>query len=117
MIATALRRLFRLLLQRGAIPTDLANAVPTVPNWRLSTLPQCMQAAEVEGLLQSGDRTTPQGPRDDTIVRLLARLGLRAGAVAALTRAALPWDTGALRVRGKGARQDRLPRPPEGGEA
>jgi integrase/recombinase XerD len=48
---------------------------------------------------------------------LLARLGLRAGEVAALTLDDLAWEAGALLVRGKGARHDRLPLPPEVGEA
>src|SRR5437899_9150 len=43
LFATALRSFFRFLLQRGAIAHDLAQAVPTVPNWRLTTLPRFMK--------------------------------------------------------------------------
>lgn len=75
LLATALRSCFRLFLQRGAIANDLANAVPTVPNWRLSALPTCMKAEDVEHLLQSCDRTTRHGQRDSALVFLLARLG------------------------------------------
>jgi site-specific recombinase XerD len=117
LIATALRSFCRFLLQRGAIATDLAKAVPTVANWRLSALPKCMKAEDVEHLLQSGDRTTPQGRRDAAILLLLARLGLRAGEVAALTLDDLDWGAGELLVRSKGARHDRLPLPHEVGEA
>ena len=117
LIATALRSFFRFLLQRGAIANDLAKAVPTVPNWRLSALPKFMKAEDVEHLLHSCDRTTPQGQRDAAILLRLARLGLRAGEVAALTLDDLDWDAGELRVRGKGARHDRLPLPHEVGEA
>ena len=92
---------FRFLLQAGAITTDLAQAVPTVPHWRLSGLPQLMKAADVEYLLHSCDRQTAQGQRDDAILLLLARLGLRAGAVVALTLDDLDWEAGALLVRGK----------------
>jgi len=42
---------------------------------------------------------------------LWARLGGRAGAVAALTLEDLAGDAGALLVRGKGARRERRPRP------
>jgi site-specific recombinase XerD len=117
LIATALRSFFRFLLQRGAITNDLAKAVPTVPNWHLSTLPKFMKAEDVEHLLQSCDRTTLHGQRDAAILLLLARLGLRAGEVAALTLDDLDWAAGELRVRGKGARQDRLPLPHEVGVA
>jgi site-specific recombinase XerD len=117
LLATALRSFFRFLLQRGAIAHDLAQAVPTVPNWRLSGLPRFMPAEDVDHLLQSCDRSTPQGQRNYAILLLLARLGLRAGEVVALTLEDLDWAAGALVVRGKGARHDRLPLPHEVGEA
>jgi site-specific recombinase XerD len=117
LIATALRSCLRFLRQRGAIPHNLANAGPTVPNWRLSTLPQLMKAADIACLLHSCDQTTPPGQRDSAIVLLLARLGLRAGEVAALTLDGLDWDAGELLVRSKGGRQDRLPLPHDVGDA
>ena len=87
----------------------LAHAVPTGPNWRLSALPQFLKAEEVAWLLQSCDQSTPQGQRDYAILLLLARLGLRAGEVAALRLDDLDWAVGELHVRSKGARDDRLP--------
>jgi len=117
LIATALRSFCRFLLQRGAILTDLAKAVPTVPNWRLSALPKFMNVEDIESLLQSCDRSTPQGQRDYAILLLLARLGLRAGEVAALTLDDLDWEAGAFLVRGKGGRHDQLPLPHAVGEA
>jgi len=115
--ATALRSFFRFLLQAGAITTDLAQAGPTGPHWRLSGLPKFMKAEDVEWLLHSCDRQTAQGQRDDALLLLLARLGLRAGEGVALTRDDLAWEAGALLVRGKSTRQDRLPLPQEVGEA
>jgi len=117
LLATALRSFFRFLLQRGAIGNDLAQAVPTVPNWRLTGLPRFMAAEDIDRLLQGCDRRTPQGRRDYAILLLLARLGLRAGEVVALTLDDLDWDTGALQVRGKSARTERLPLPQEVGAA
>jgi len=117
LFATALRSFFRFLLQRGAIAHDLAQAVPTVPNWRLTTLPRFMKAKDVDCLLQTCDRTTSKGQRDYAILLLLARLGLRAGEVAALTLDDLDWEAGELLIRGKSARHDRLPLPHEVGEA
>src|SRR4029450_9657103 len=112
---TALRSLFRFLLQAGAITTDLAQAVPTVPNWRLSGLPKFMKTEDVECLLHSCDRQTAKGQRDYAILLLLARLGLRAGEVVALTLDDLDWEAGELLVRGKGTRHDALPLPRGGG--
>ena len=117
LFATALRSFFRFLLQRGMTTHDLAQAVPTVPNWRLSVLPKFMKAEDVDYLLQSVDRNTPQGQRDYAILLLLARLGLRAAEVVALSLDDLDWEAGELRVRSKGQRYDRLPLPHEVGEA
>jgi site-specific recombinase XerD len=117
LLATALRSFFRFLFQHGVIANDLTHAVPTIPHWRLSSLPRFMPAEDVDCLLQSCNRSTPKGQRDYAILLLLARLGLRAGEVAALTLDDLAWEAGTLLVRGKGARHDRLPLPPEVGEA
>ena len=48
---------------------------------------------------------------------LLARLGLRAGEVAALKLEDLDWDEGAIRIRGPAQRCDRLPLPADVGAA
>jgi len=47
---------------------------------------------------------------------LLARLGLRAGEVAALRLDDVDWRRGEITVRGKGNRQDRLPLPADVGQ-
>jgi integrase/recombinase XerD len=116
-IATGLRSFVRFVRQAGATTTAVAPAVPPGPHWRLSGLPQLMNAEEVAGLLHSGDRRTPQGHRADALLLLLARLGLRAGAVVALPLDNLAWDAGELLGRGQGARQARLPLPHAGGAA
>jgi len=117
LLATALRSFFRFLLQRGAIVNDLAHAVPTVPNWRFTGLPRFMSAEDVDRLLQSCNRHTPHGRRDDAILLLLARLGLRAGEVVALTLDDLDWDAGVITVRGKRTRVAQMPVPGEVGAA
>jgi integrase/recombinase XerD len=48
---------------------------------------------------------------------LMARLGLRAGEVAALTLDDLDWHTGEVAIHGKGRREDRLPLPVDVGQA
>jgi len=56
LMVTALRSFFRYLRHRGAIATDLAGCVPTVPNWSLSTLPRFLPAAAVERVLECCDQ-------------------------------------------------------------
>jgi site-specific recombinase XerD len=114
---SALRSFLGFLLQRGRIATPLASAVPTVAGRRLSEWPRFLEAAQVEKLLRSCDRRRSVGRRDHAILLLLARLGLRAGEVVHLCLEDIDWSAGELRLRGKGARLDRLPLPHDVGQA
>jgi site-specific recombinase XerD len=117
LIASGLRGFLRFLLQSGIIATDLAQYVPAPTRRQLSGLPKFMPAEDVERLVQSIDQESAQGRRDYAIVLLLARLGLRAGEVAALRLEDLDWDAGELVIHGKMGGAERLPLPWEVGEA
>lgn len=114
---TVLRSFLRFLYQRGDINNDLAGALPLVANWRLSQIPKSMLPAQVESLLASCDRQTANGRRDYAILLLLARLGLRAGEVVALTLEDLDWESGVFTVHGKGNRREQMPLPEDVGNA
>jgi site-specific recombinase XerD len=109
LMVTALRSFFRYLRHRGAIATDLAGCVPTIPNWSLSTLPRFLPAATVERILERCDRTTSVGRRNHAILLLLARLGVRAGEVVGLSLDDIDWSTGQITIRGKGGKSAQLP--------
>lgn len=117
LIVTALRSFLRFLHQRGDIGADLAGAVLPVMTWRLSGLPKSLAPEQVQSMLASCERETVLGRRDYAILLLLARLGLRAGEVVAMTLDDLDWENGLVTVRGKGQRQEPLPLPHEVGEA
>lgn len=118
LMVTALRSLFRFLLQRGAIERDLAACVPRVANWRLATIPKYLKPEEIDRLLQACNRRTSVGRRDHAILLLLAHLGLRAGEVVALELDDIHWRAGEITVRGsKRLPHDRLPLLAEVGEA
>lgn len=112
-----LRSVLRFLYLRGLTPLRLGTAVPPVGGWRLATLPPMMTAADVQSLLDSCDRSIDVGVRDFAIIMLVARLGLRSIEVARLELRDVDWRAGELVIRGKARRQDRLPLPPEVGEA
>lgn len=116
-MVTALRSFLRFLQQRGTITADLAAALPTVANWRLSHLPKALPPEQVERLLRCCERNTLTGQRDYAILLLLARLGLRGGEIVAITLDDLDWEAGEFIVRGKGDRRERLPLPQEVGAA
>jgi integrase/recombinase XerD len=115
--ATAIRAFLRFLVANGRIPAELQCCVPTVPQWRVSSLPRYLEAPDVERLLRSCDLTTEVGLRDQAILLLLARLGLRAGDIVGMATTDIDWQAGTLRVRGKGRREVLLPLPQEVGNA
>src|SRR5215471_12754594 len=73
LMTTALRSFFRYLFQRGEMQADLVASVPTVADWRLSTVPKYMTAEEVGRMLQACNQRTATGRRDYAILLLLAR--------------------------------------------
>ncbi len=111
-----LRSLLRFLHVRGHISRDLAGCVPAVAGWRLAWLPRALESDQVDLLLKQGKQRSALGCRDAAIVRLLIRLGLRAGDVAALELDDLDWRAGEIVVRGKGRRESRLPLPHDVGK-
>jgi site-specific recombinase XerD len=116
-MTTAFRSFFRFLLQKGELQADLAASVPTVADWRLSTVPKHLSPEEVERVLQACNRRTASGRRDYAVLLLLARLGLRAGEVVALELDDINWRAGEIMVRGKGRFHDRMPLLADVGEA
>ena len=113
----ALRSLLRYLHLAGLITAPLVWAVPSVADLRDRSLPRDLEPVVVRRLLASCDRRTLVGRRDFAILLLLARFGLRAGEVAAITLDDIDWRTGLLLVHGKGSREDTLPLPADVGEA
>ena len=117
LMTTALRSFLRFARYRGDIDKDLAACVPAVANWKLSTIPRALPPDQVELVLASIDRKTAMGRRDYAILLILARLGLRAGEIRALTLEDLDWQEGLITVRGKAGRYSQLPLPADVGAA
>jgi site-specific recombinase XerD len=95
----------------------LLDAIPRIASWRQRALPHTLAADEIERLLATCKASTPRQSRDRAVLLLLARLGLRARDVTALTLLDIEWHAGTFRVRGKNRRETRLPLPQEVGEA
>jgi site-specific recombinase XerD len=116
-VVTAVRMFLRFLIAVGHCPPGLDQAIPTIARWRLASLPKYLPAEAVERVLAGCDRTTRIGARDRAVLLLLARLGLRAGDVAALRFSDIDWGEGTMQVAGKSRRRTRLPLPQEVGDA
>jgi site-specific recombinase XerD len=116
-VVGALRSFVRFLVARGEVPAALRTCIPAVARWRDTTLPSALAPAEVARLLRTCRRHTATGRRDYALLLLLARLGLRAGEVAALTLDDCDWAAGTITIRGKGGREAQLPLPRDVGAA
>lgn len=117
LMVSALRSFLRFLRHRGDITTDLAACVPSIANWKFSTLPKFLPPDQVQRVLNQCDRNTAKGRRDYAILLLLARLGLRACEIVALTLDDIYWQAGQISIQGKAKRAAMLPLPPDVGQA
>ena len=115
--STHLRNFFRYLFKAGKTATNLALSIPSVAQRYGTRLPRHLIPEQVDILLGAVRTETPRGKRNYAMVLLLARLGLRPPEVIAMQIDDIDWRSGEIIVRGKGARHDRLPLPPDVGEA
>ena len=93
---------------------------PVCPRWRTghySTLPKFLQPGQVQQVLDHCDRHSALGLRNYAILVLLARLGLRACEIVAMTLDDIDWEGAHLMVRGKGGQRAQMPLSAEVGHA
>lgn len=115
--STHLRNFFRYLFKSGKTSANLALGIPSVAQRYGTRLPRHLTTEQVDILVRAVRTDTPGGRRNYAMVMLLARLGLRAPEVIAMQLADIDWRSGEVIVRGKGNRHDRVPLPPDVGEA
>ena len=115
-LTTSMRMYLRFLVTEGRIAPELIQAVPSVPQWRLSGLPRYIPADDVERAIASCGEDA-MGVRDRAILLLLARLALRAGDIVALRLTDIDWDRAEIRVSGKSRQETALPLPQDVGDA
>lgn len=109
LITSALRSFLGFAHARGLTPMPLASAVPAVANRGSSDLPRFLESEEVRRILKTCRRSTACGRRDYAVLLLLARLGMRSGEIANLCLEDIDWRAGEILIRGKSAREERLP--------
>jgi site-specific recombinase XerD len=115
--ASGLRGFLRYLIVRGRCAPEVVDAVPKVPTWRMARLPRYLATEDVERVIAACDTQKHTARRNRALLLLLARLGLRSHEVVGLRLGDFDWQTGRLRVRGKGGREARLPLPQDVGDA
>ena len=115
--ATHLRWFFQFLFRAGKTKNNLSLGIPSVAQRWGQRLPRHLLPEQVEALLAAVRADTPLGRRNYAMLLLLARLGLRPPEVLAMQVDDVDWRSGEIIVRGKGKLYDRVPLPPEVGEA
>jgi integrase/recombinase XerD len=110
--ATSLRSFFRYLQLIGFIDERLARTVPTIPVWRLASVPRVLDDDQMRAVLAAFDRRTPIGLRRYATTMCLAFMGMRSCEVSALTLDDIDWRAATVRVPAtKTRRADILPLP------
>ena len=117
LIATAARAFLRFLAATGQCSDGLRHAVPRFASYQLAATPRFLEPEDLEKVVGACSDGDAVGARDQAVVLLLARLGLRASEVAELTFDAIDWRNGRIAVCGKGRRQHWLPLPQQVGGA
>lgn len=116
-VVSDVRTFLRSAHHQGLTRIDLSGCIPSPANWSLSSIPKALDEDQVRRVLAHCDPSTANGCRDYAIILLLARLGLRAGEVAAMRLDDIDWKAGKLNVRNGETRLDFLPLPHDVGAA
>lgn len=114
---THLRNFFRYLFRCGLTKANLALSIPSIAHRYNARLPRHLSPEQVEAVLTEVRADKRSGVRNFAMALLLARLGLRAHEVIAIRLEDIDWRAGELMVRGKGKQHDRVPIPPDVGDA
>jgi site-specific recombinase XerD len=114
---SSLRAFFRFLRLTGEIELSLEDAVPTIPDWKLATIPKYLREEQL-AIFMSSFRETLAGLRDRAMALLMATAGLRAGEVANLKIDDIDWRKSSIRLdKTKSGRTDYLPLVSTAGQA
>lgn len=104
---STLRRFYRWHIVRipGREDPTLRISMPVMP----SRLPKVLSEAQVETLLEAPDVDTPLGLRDRAMLETLYATGLRVSELVNLKLHEASFDSGVVRVFGKGAKERLVP--------
>lgn len=105
--AAAIRAFYRFAFGEGLIERDVASLLDLPKSSR--QLPDTLDVAQVEALLEAPDAATPDGIRARAVLELLYSCGLRVSEALGLDMEDVSLTEGSVRVIGKGDRERRLP--------
>lgn len=104
---TALRMLYRFLARERLIKTDVSTYIDTPRLWK--HIPDVLDLAEVERLIEAPDLNLSQGVRDRAILELMYATGMRVSEVSGMKLNDVNMDVGFVRCLGKGRKERLIP--------
>lgn len=113
----ALRCLLRWMWLEGIVPAALADTIGSVAPQSGTGVPKALNTDQVKDLLAALPVDGPVRLRDEAMLALMWRMGLRAGEVACLRLDDIDWRVGVVAVHGKGDRYAQTPLPTDVGVA
>ena len=109
-LAGTLRRFLRFCAQQGYTTSDLSGVIPSIPYYRLATLPKGMEDSALQRILNVIPKDTATGTRDYAIMLLMMAYGIRGKSVAELLLEDIGWPRSTIRIRArKGGKEVVLP--------
>ncbi|MCL2882605.1 MAG: tyrosine recombinase XerC [Coriobacteriia bacterium] len=102
-----LRAFYVFLTEKGLIERNPAELLQSPKLGR--RLPKALDSDELQRLLGAVDESTPSGQRDSALLEFLYATGARVSEVAAVTVADIDYDSGRVRLMGKGSKERYVP--------
>ena len=106
-LVASVRGLYRHLRRRGDLRENPAEELQAPRAFQ--SLPRFLSAAEVDGLLNAPDVSSPGGLRDRALIEVLYATGLRVSELISLRIADVRLDQGYVQCLGKGSKERIVP--------
>ncbi len=103
----AIRVFFRFLYANRYVPSNVADTIDRPKKFK--ALPKSLTMAEVDKLLEPPPTDDPRALRDHAIIEVMYASGLRVSELASMRLENVNFDTGFLRVIGKGNKERIVP--------
>jgi len=109
-LAGYLRGFLRFCAIRGYIAKDFSGVIPSVPTYRLASLPKGMDDTDLQRILNAIPKGTTVGTRDTAIMLLMMAYGIRGMSVVELCLEDIDWQRSTILIRArKGGKEVMLP--------
>jgi integrase/recombinase XerD len=98
-LAAALRGFLQFCSRQGYTKEDLSLVIPSIPSYRLASIPKGMEESAIQKILSTINQDSPHGARDYAILLLLTAYGIRGKQAAQLVLDDINWPRSTIRIR------------------